>query len=140
MSTHPASTPAPGPLEFNRVYFVLRRPAVQAYLMLTSDVGQRLAFEPMVWKDGAWRLTLALPPGAYRYRYYVSNGTSTAYFSPADTDPVGRKSRMDGIDGVFDVAPAPAQTRSWLRRMRRATRPLRPGYSSLPYACQGAFF
>jgi hypothetical protein len=127
------------PTGHTRAHFVLRRPAAQAYLMLTSDNGQRLAFEPMLWQDCAWRLTLALPPGAYRYRYYLSNGTSTAYFSPADADPVGPKSCMDGIDGVFEIPPA-AQASSCSRRMRRATRPLRPGYASLPDTCQGAFF
>ena len=60
---------------------------------------------------GAWRLTLDLRPGRYRYRYYVSEGRSTAYFSPADTDPVGRVTVMDGMDAVFEVAagsPIPA--------------------------------
>jgi hypothetical protein len=91
--------------EHSPVQFTFRCPGVQAYLLLANVGGKPIAFEQMTWDGGAWRLTLQLRPGTYRYRYYISDGHSTAYFSPSDAEPVGRVIRMEGMDGVFDVAP-----------------------------------
>jgi hypothetical protein len=122
------------------VRFVLRRPCVQAYAMVATEAGRQIAFEKMTWDDNAWRLTLALKPGTYRYRYYVSDGASTAYFSPADADRVGRHPRMEGIDGLFDLAPDPPRPHHPPREPDPFVRSLRPGISSLPICCEGAFF
>jgi hypothetical protein len=125
------------------VQFVLRRSCIQAYVMVSTEAGKQIAFEKLIWNDNAWRLTLSLKPGTYRYRYYISDGSSTAYFSPADADRVGRHSRMEGIDGLFDVAPVhhPAQhSHHPPRDFELFSQSLRPGISSLPICCEGAFF
>jgi len=122
------------------IHFVLRRPGVQAYVMVSTEAGKKLAFEKMSWKDNAWRLSLQLGAGTYRYRYYVSNGSSTAYFSPSDADRVGRRMRMEGIDGLFDVLPADPHPFHAPCEFELFTLSLRPGISSLPISCEGAFF
>jgi len=136
-----------GPLEMlqqkpeaSDVHFVLRRPCVQAYLMVSTDAGRRIAFEKLIWKHDAWRMSLALETGTYRYRYYISDGSSTAYFSPADADQVGHRTRMEGIDGLFDVPPVHHRPPHSPRDVDQCSPSLRPGISSLPICCEGAFF
>ena len=139
LTSHPLETL---PLESacTDIHFVLRRPGVQAYVMVSSEAGRRIAFEKMSWKDNAWRLTLQLDPGTYRYRYYVCDGSSTAYYSPSDADRVGRRTRMEGIDGLFDVLPAHHHSSHSPRQFELFRRSLRTGLSSLPISCEGAFF
>jgi hypothetical protein len=94
--------------EFGRspVDFTLACPGTQAYLLLANADGRPIALEQMAWDGVAWRLTLDLRPGSYRYRYYISDGRSTVYYAPADAAPVVPVLRTDGMDGVFDVAPS----------------------------------
>jgi hypothetical protein len=87
------------------VDFTLGCAGTHAYLLLANADGRPIALEQMSWDGVAWRLTLGLRPGSYRYRYYISDGQTTAYYAPADAAPVGRAPRTDGLDGVFDVAP-----------------------------------
>jgi hypothetical protein len=148
--TMTASQPRPvtlGPLESVQpeaeaadIRFVLRRSCVQAYVTVSTEAGRRIAFEKLTWRHDAWRLTLQLKPGTYRYRYYISDGSSTAYFSPADADEVGHRTRMDGIDGVFEVEPAHRSSAHPPRDLAQFKPSLRPGISSLPVLCEGAFF
>jgi hypothetical protein len=113
------------------VQFKLRCSGAQAYLLLADAARRSIALDEMTWDGDAWRLRLDLRPGTYRYRYYISDGRSTAYFSPADADPVCRVLRMDGMDGVFDVAPPfDHLPRSAGSEESARTCPPRSGYSS----------
>lgn len=91
--------------EHSRVAFALKCPASQAYLLIASPNGRPLALEQMTGRGDAWSLTLDLKPGTYRYRYYITDGHRTSYFSPQDTENGGGEVHMDGMDAVFDVAP-----------------------------------
>jgi hypothetical protein len=94
-------------LRHEHVRFTLCCPAAQAHLLWATADGTPVALSQMRWDGQAWRLDLPLRPGTYRYRYYVSDGRRTVYYAPADADPpAGRITRRDGLDCVFDVAPA----------------------------------
>lgn len=123
------------------VQFTMRCPGAQAYLLLADAAGRSIALDEMTWDGDAWRLTLHLPPGTYRYRYYLNDGRTTAYFSPADADPIGRVTRMNGMDGVFDVAPPFKHLPRCARSAEGAPPPpLRSGYSALGPLSQGYAF
>jgi 1,4-alpha-glucan branching enzyme len=123
------------------VRFTMRCPGAQAYLLLADAAGRSIALDEMTWDGDAWRLTLNLRPGTYRYRYYINDGRTTAYFSPADADPIGRVTRMDGMDGVFDVAPPFERLPRFSRPGEAAPpTPLRSGYSALAPLSQGYVF
>ena len=93
------------------VRFTLRYPGTNAYLLLADAAGRLVTLTEMTaGGGGAWRLTLDLRPGRYRYRYYLSDGHTTAYFSPVDADRAAPLPRMDGMDAVFDVAPPLSRT------------------------------
>lgn len=98
--------------EHSRVAFRLKCPASQAYLLIARPNGKALALEQMTGCGDVWSLTLDLKPGTYRYRYYIIEGHRTSYFSPVDAENGGREVHMDGMDAVFDVAPAGLQNSS----------------------------
>jgi hypothetical protein len=82
------------------VKFTLKSPATAAYLLLASSSGNRI-LRQMNRSQDAWNLTLHLEPATYRYRYYVSHGRTTTYFSPSDAGH--DQQEMDGMDAILDV-------------------------------------
>ena len=82
----------------------------EVYLHLRRADGSILLCTEMEPQGGSrWGLTLPLPAGTYRYRYYVESGRVMNYLSPADVDvcPV----QMDGLDAVIAVTPERNPTR-----------------------------
>ena len=62
------------------VTFALRCPATQAYLSGTFGGESTRMFEMSPDGADAWRITLHLPPGTYRYRFYVDDGRLLLYW------------------------------------------------------------
>jgi hypothetical protein len=88
------------------VQFALGCPARRAYLLLVGADGRALALEQMAWDGVAWRLSLDLRPGSYRYRYYVVEGSRTADdVDGSDAWSTAQGRGTGGMDGVIEVPP-----------------------------------
>ena len=77
--------------------FDVRCPGAQ-HVYLVGDLARgratTVSLRP-VGDDDRWRAVLMLPPGTYRFRYYVDDGSRLTYFSTAE--------RLDGWDAVLTV-------------------------------------
>ena len=72
------------------------------YLLLADARGRRISLSAMRATPAGWEVTIPLPPGKYRYRYYASSDGVTSYFSPLDGQD--ENVEMDGLDGICRVA------------------------------------
>jgi len=83
------------------VDFQMQCNAGRAYLVVGSESDGVPTVFPMVESlTGDWNVSVDLPPGMYRYRYYVGNGDVLTYHPPADM--AGRELRL-GMDAFFRV-------------------------------------
>lgn len=78
----------------DEVYLLLKGPASSLLTQLERTSADHFA------------VTLALPPGAYRYRYYVNRDGVTTYAAPSDHATVS----MHGFDGLLTVHAPRAQS------------------------------
>ena len=85
---------------FDGVTFRAGRSIGQMYLLLADASGRRIALSAMQEAPAGWKLTLPLPPGKYRYRYYATCDGVTVYCPPSESDDFVD---MDGLDGVRRV-------------------------------------
>jgi hypothetical protein len=86
------------------VLFRLRVAAAQVYLLLGGDSGALKMIPLHETEREEWETRLHLPPGVYRYRFYVDDGVRLVYVAPSEM--TGRHTA--GLDGRL-LVPSPAQ-------------------------------
>jgi hypothetical protein len=67
----------------------------------TGDTGEAAAA-----RDDEWAITLGMPAGRYRFRYYLQDDRGLTYHSPpddADADADAGAGRISGLDALLDV-------------------------------------
>lgn len=82
--------------------------ARQVYVIGDFDGGGRVAVPMRQTESARWSAEVALPPGTYRYRYYVDDGERTTYYGPAGSDV----SEQDAWDWTVEVPDAAAASQS----------------------------
>lgn len=91
--------------ERQKISFGLECLAEQVYLRLGYEQGHPQMVPLLGDENGRWQVELDLPPGKYRFRYYVEEGSRMTYHAP----PLGDGASMEGLDAVLRVE-APYQT------------------------------
>lgn len=85
---------------YTPVSFRFACPARQVYLLVhTPDTGSWSLNEMEPAGAGRWALTLPLPEGRCRVRYYADDGRRIVYSDPTD----GSQVHMEGMDAILEV-------------------------------------
>ena len=66
------------------VLFRVRCSASQVYLLFGPEPGRPRMLPLHQVQHDEWQMRLCLPPGVYRYRFYVDDGTRLVYFATSD--------------------------------------------------------